>query len=94
MIDGVSLIGLTPAGLLLIAVLMVLTGRLIPRATYQEKVKEADQWRIAYEASDLARSKSEAQTRELLEVAKTSAAFLAAVYEHSERQQLSQSGDT
>lgn len=94
MLDGINLIGLTPAGLLLIAVLMVLTGRLVPRATYLDKAKEADQWRTAYEASELSRSTSEAQTRELLEVAKTSAAFLAAVYEHSERSQLSQSGDT
>jgi hypothetical protein len=83
MLDGVSIIGLTPAGLLLIVVLMVLTGRLIPRATYLEKVREAAQWRAAYEASEKARSMSDSQTRELLEVAKTSERFLSAVVETS-----------
>jgi hypothetical protein len=83
MLDGISLIGLTPAGLLLIAVLMVLTGRLVPRTTYLEKVKEAEQWRAAYEASEKARSMSDSQTRELLEVAKTSERFLSAVLDTS-----------
>ena len=85
MIDGVSIIGLTPGALCLLAVLMVLTGRLIPRATYQEKAKEADQWRSAYEVEREARVKSDAQTRELLELAKTSQSFLQSVFEHSER---------
>lgn len=91
MIDGVSLIGLTPAGLLLIAVLMVLTGRLVPRNTYLEKSKEADQWRQAYEVERAARTASDAQTRELLEVAKTSKQFLEGVYTNSE---MIKSGDS
>ena len=85
MLDGVSLIGLTPAGLLLITVLMVLTGRLVPRATYLEKVKEADRWRQAYETSEAARAASEAQTRELLEGAKTTDMVVKAIFENSER---------
>lgn len=85
MLDGISLIGLTPAGLLLIVVLMVLTGRLVPRSTYLEKVKESERWRAAYEASDKARAMSDSQTRELLEVAKTSERFLMAVLETSEQ---------
>jgi len=83
MLDGVSLIGLTPAGLLLITVLMILTGRLVPKSTYQDKGKEADQWRQAYELERVARSAADAQNRELLEVAKTSAGFLKAVSEHT-----------
>jgi Na+/phosphate symporter len=93
MIDGISIIGLTPAGLLLIAVLMVLTGRLIPRAMYQEKVNEVAQWRTAYEAERTARALSDAQTRELLEMAKTSETFLAAVYETAQRKEI-KSGDS
>lgn len=92
MLDGISLIGLTPVSLLLIVALMVFTGRLVPRYLYLEKVKEADQWRAAYEASEKARATSEAQTRELLEVAKTSEKFLSAVFDSSER--ILQSGDT
>lgn len=85
MLDGLSIIGLTPAGLLLAAVLMILTGRLVPRSTLQDKTKEANDWRLAYEAERAARTLSDAQTRELLEVAKTSQHFLTAVFENSEK---------
>lgn len=83
MFDGISIIGLTPAGLLLITVLMILTGRLVPKSTLQSKEKEADQWREAYELERIARSAGDAQNRELLEVAKASAGFLKAVSEHT-----------
>lgn len=85
MLDGVTLIGLTPAGLLLATVLMILTGRLVPKSTYQDQKSESDRWRAAYEAERTARSLSDAQTRELLEVAKTSQHFLTAVFENSEQ---------
>lgn len=91
MIDGISIIGLTPAGLLLGAVLMVLTGWLIPRRTYLEKAKEAERWQAAYEVERTARSALQAQTSELLEVAKTSARFLEAVHASSE---MTKSGDS
>lgn len=85
MLDGISIIGLTPTGLLLIAVLMILTGRLVPRYLYQNVILERDQWKAAYEAERAAHVLSDNQTRELLEVAKTSEKFLAAVVENSER---------
>lgn len=91
MLDGISIIGLTPAGLLLITVLMILTGRLVPRATYLEKVKEAEQWRAAYELERTAHSASDAQTRELLELAKTGTKVLEAVHTNSE---IVKSGDS
>jgi hypothetical protein len=84
MLDGISIIGLTPTGLLLIAVLMVFTGRLVPRSTLEDKKTEANQWRQAYEAERDARTASDAQTRELLEVAKTSKQFLEGVHAYSE----------
>lgn len=91
MIDGISIIGLTPAGLLLAAVAMVLTGWLVPRRTYLEKAKEAERWRSAYEVERTARSTLQSQTSELLEVAKTSAKFLEAVHTNSE---MIKSGDS
>ncbi len=91
MLDGISLIGLTPPTLLLVIVVMVLTGRLIPRRVYLDKEKEAAQWHQAYEAMRLARDTSDAQTRELLEVAKASKQFLEGVYTNSE---LLKSGDS
>lgn len=85
MFEGIPVVQLTPPVLLGIAILMLLTGRLIPRFTYQEKVKEADLWRQAYEAERSARTVSDAQTRELLEIARTSEQFLGAVFQNSER---------
>ncbi len=84
MLDGISIIGLTPAGLLLLVVLMVLTGRLVPRATYLEKVKERDQWKAAYEVERAARFAADSQTRELLELARTGTKVLQAVHDNSE----------
>lgn len=91
MLDGISIIGLTPAGLLLITVAMILTGRLIPRFMYMEKAREAERWQAAYEVERVARQALQAQTSELLEVAKTSAAFLEAVHANSE---MIKSGDS
>jgi len=48
-------------------VILILTGRLIPRTTHQEKVNEAERWRSAYEVEREARSAAEAQTQELIE---------------------------
>lgn len=83
MFEGISIAALTPAGLLLVTVLMILTGRLVPRSTHQDAKKEADQWHQAYELERVARNTADAQNRELLEVAKASAGFLKAVSEHA-----------
>lgn len=91
MLDGISIIGLTPAGLLLLVVLMVLTGRLVPRSMYQEKKSEADRWHAAYELERTARLASDSQTRELLELAKTGTKVLEAVHSNSE---MKKSGDS
>jgi hypothetical protein len=91
MLDGISIIGLTPTGLLLVTVLMILTGRLIPRSTYLDKVKECDRWREAYEVERVSREASDAQTRELLELAKTGTKVLEAVHHNSE---MMKSGDS
>jgi hypothetical protein len=78
-LNGLTVGQLTPSVLLGITVLMLLKGWLVPRSTLQDKIKEADQWHQAYELEREARNTSEAQNRELLEVAKTSAGFLKAV---------------
>lgn len=92
MLEGISVVTLTPPVLLGIAVLMLLTGKLVPRSTLQDKIKEADQWHQAYETERIARASSEAQNRELFEVAKTSESFLRGVYEHTTR--VAEPGDT
>lgn len=35
-------------GLVCLGVLMVLTGRLVPRSIYADKVRECEQWRAAF----------------------------------------------
>lgn len=41
---GFPLYTLTPSALLGVVVLMILTGRLIPRRTYEDQVERANQW--------------------------------------------------
>lgn len=91
MLDGISIIGLTPSALLLLAVLMVFTGRLIPKSTHDQTIKERDQWHEAYELQRTARDAADAQVRELMELAKTGTKVLEAVHQNSE---LSKSGDS
>jgi len=83
MLDGVHIIDLTPSVLLGLTVLLLLTGRLIPRATLNDKAEEAERWRAAYEAERLARSESDAQTKELLEVAHLTHAIINAMFVES-----------
>jgi hypothetical protein len=85
MIDGVPITGLTAPALLGIAVMMLLLGRLVPRSTYDEKAKEAERWRLAYEAEREARATSDAQTVELLELAKTTHNVIVAMFGTTER---------
>lgn len=92
MFEGIPIAQLTPSALLLLAVLMIFMGWLVPKRTYAEKSKEADQWRQAYELERTARSALDAQSRELLEIARTSESFISAVVKNSER--IAQSGDT
>ncbi|WP_432091841.1 hypothetical protein [Streptomyces sp. NRRL F-5630] len=59
--------------LLTLVVLMILTGRLVPRRTYDDLLKERDTWREAHTVSEEARAMERAQTQELLELGRTSA---------------------
>ena len=42
-------------GLLALFVVAILTGRLVPRSTYEDKIKEADDWKAAWRDSEKAR---------------------------------------
>lgn len=78
--DGIPIIGLTAPALLGIFVLMIFLRKLVPEATYKEKIEEAEKWRLAYEAEREARAVSDGQTGELLELAKTSHQIMVAVF--------------
>jgi hypothetical protein len=81
MFEGIPLYGLTAPALLGLAVLLLMTGRLVPRSTLLDKSKEATQWREAYESEREARASSDAQTVELLEVSKTTHAVTVAMFD-------------
>ena len=73
MLDGfdLGLTDLSASALLAVSVIFILTGRLVPRATLQDKGLEAERWRAAYEAERDARSTADAQTLQLIELART-----------------------
>lgn len=92
MLEGLAIADFTAPGLLGLAIFLLLIGRIVPRSTLVEKTREAERWRAAYEAEREARTTSDAQTAELLELAKTTHTFLVAVFSNSEK--IRQSGDS
>ncbi|MFE9845761.1 hypothetical protein [Streptomyces goshikiensis] len=71
-----ELFGFTPAdlgvsGLLIVVVLLILTGRLVPRATLVDMREERDTWRAAHSESEAARQAEREMTTELLELSRT-----------------------
>jgi|SRR6185369_6245926 hypothetical protein len=71
MFDGVPILDYSAPTLVGITVLLLLFGLLVPRKNLMDKEREAERWRKAYEAERDARALSDAQTAELLELAKT-----------------------
>jgi len=80
MFDGIPLVSLTPPVLLGVAILLLLFGRLWTNSAYQEKCRESERWRKAYETSEKARAISDAQSAELLELGRATYAMLDAVF--------------
>ena len=71
MFDGIPIGDFTAPTLLGVTVLLLLFGLIVPRKNLMDKEREAERWRKAYEAERDARAISDAQTAELLELAKT-----------------------
>lgn len=65
-LNGVPLFGLTAPAILAFAVILVLTGRIVPRRLYMDKINEAKQWKEAFETEREARLLSDHQTTQLL----------------------------
>lgn len=63
---------------LLLVFRAVYTGALVPRSTYDDLLKDRDEWRRAHELSEERRRAQDAQVEDLLELAKTSNAILTA----------------
>lgn len=77
----IQLVDLTAPTLLGLAILLVFTGRLVPRAFLKDKEEECMHWRRAYEAEREARMTSDSQTVELLELAKTTNMLITALFQ-------------
>ncbi|MFJ8345014.1 hypothetical protein ACIQ9J_01295 [Streptomyces sp. NPDC094153] len=71
---GWATVGAT--GLLGTAVLLVLTGGLVPRRTYKDLREERDTWRQAHTESERARQVAQQQVGELLELSRTAGHIL------------------
>ncbi|MCY0919595.1 MULTISPECIES: hypothetical protein [unclassified Streptomyces] len=68
---GVSPTDLGAAGLVVLVVLLILTGRLVPRSTLLDMREERDTWRSAHGKSEAARQAEREMTTELLELSRT-----------------------
>ncbi|MFE3578701.1 hypothetical protein [Streptomyces vinaceus] len=79
-----DIFGFTPAdlgvsGLLVVVVLLILTGRLVPRSTLVDMREERDTWRAAHSESEAARQAEREQVTELLELSRTAGHVLTAL---------------
>lgn len=66
MLDGIPLVGLSAPAILSVVVMMVMTGRLVPRKTYDDVIRERDEWRAAHSVSEEARRAEASQKTEIL----------------------------
>jgi hypothetical protein len=65
--------------LLTLVILLILTGRLVPRRTHEDTLADRDNWRQAYLESEKARKVEHEQTGELLEMARLGGHILTAL---------------
>ncbi|WP_431781692.1 hypothetical protein [Streptomyces chumphonensis] len=68
---GITALDLGAGALLGIVILLILTGRLVPRSTLEDVRAERDTWRTAHQVSEEARLAALRQNDELTELART-----------------------
>lgn len=78
-IFGVNPTDAGAVALLALVVLLILTGRLVPRRTHEDLIAERDNWRAAFLESEAARKVEHEQTGELLEMARLGGSLLTAL---------------
>lgn len=76
---GINILQGGAGGIVALVVWMILTGRLVPRATLRDAYRQRDTWQEAHGVSEEARHLEREQTRELLEFARTADHVLAAL---------------
>jgi hypothetical protein len=75
-LEGIPVGTLTPAALLGIIILFIAMGRLVPRRTMDDVIKDRTEWREAHRVSEQARLELQQQVNELLEHSRATSAFL------------------
>lgn len=79
MLEHLPITVIGPGALLTLVVLLILTGKLIPRRTYDDMRDDRDHWRTAQALSEAARLEAAGQVKELLEHARTTDAFIRSI---------------
>jgi hypothetical protein len=98
LLEGLGVQGLSLPIVILIAFLMVFTGRLIPRKTFEdfktamelrlkEKQDDIDEWKAAFKVSEDARSQLKEQFPVLIEMGKTQEHLLTAIRDKANEKQ-------
>lgn len=82
MIDGLPIGQVSAGAVLVLVVLMILTGRLVPRRNLDDVAHDRDQWRAAYLLAEQARVAQEQQVSELVEASRTTVSLLQALDRH------------
>lgn len=70
-IYGIPVAGLTAPALVSIGILLIMTGRLVPRRTYDDALRDRDRWQEAHSVSEEARLTQTRQLDAVLEVGET-----------------------
>ncbi|MBW1600909.1 hypothetical protein JJV70_02080 [Streptomyces sp. JJ66] len=70
-IAGITALDLGAGALLGVVVMLILTGRLVPRSVLEDARAERDTWRAAHQVSEEARHSAQRQADELLDLYRT-----------------------
>lgn len=73
---GVPVGSIGATGILGIVVLLVLMGKLVPRRSLEDTLKERDDWRAAHGVSEEARIELQQQVGELLQLSRLTTTFI------------------
>lgn len=83
MLDGVPIGSLTDGigtvGVILLVGFLVVTGRLVPRRTYEDQVHEANEWRAESRIKDQQIAEKDTQLRHMGEVGRTVEQIMGAI---------------
>lgn len=84
---GLPVVGLTAPFLLGLSVLLLLTGKLIPRRTYDDLRKDRDDWKAAHAKSEETRAELVSHMTVMVEQAKVTESLLRSLGAHRDVQQ-------